>query len=154
MKFFSWWALMEIYSFGKCIFEKSARGKFCSIYKMSELIGGTLTRGTVDMHQVWLDLFICSFTQNASAICKELYRGSLVMKGSICITVLKTGDSGSFNLALIMQEQIKLSVCIRCDLSYNHNIQECSITDHRYHTFIQSNFLCFSLCFTRWEIML
>lgn len=46
------------------------------------------------------------------------------MKGSICITVLKTGDSGGFNLALIMQEQIKLSVCIRCDLSYNHNIQE------------------------------
>ncbi len=55
------------------------------------------------------------------------------MKGSICITVLKTGDSGGFNLALIMQEQIKLSV--RCDLSYNHNIQERSITVHRHHYF-------------------
>lgn len=96
------------------------------------------TRGTHDMHQVWLDLFMCSFTQNASAICKEVYGGSLVMKGSICITVLKTGDRACFNLALIMQEQIKLSVCvwvrvcIRCDLSYEISRSTSDVT--HFHT--------------------
>lgn len=52
------------------------------------------------------------------------------MKGSICVAVLQTGDRACFNLALIMQEQIKLSVCECVSAEISRNTSDIT----HYHT--------------------